>query len=506
MRPPGSPAAIAATAAATLAAGVGRRGRRRGRRRRSPRRSASPPRRGSRPPCSDAARARASGRRKPATSLVREHAARRGAAAAAAAGRAPRRAPRRPPGCGRRRARARRAPAAVDQRPAAQPLQPRRPLGAGDARRRRPPRRAPSARSAASAMPAFATWCAPIRCGSGRSRRPAVVLEGHAAVLLPDLPVLALAIASGAPTASARASIAASASGGCGADDAGHAGLEDAGLLAGDLGQRLAEVLLVVERDRGDDRRAAAGRPRWSRRAGRRARPRAARQSAGVSAMARKAAAVVISKKVIGAPAFAASQRSSSGDQPLLVDQLAGEPDALVEAREMRRGVDVHPRAGGLEPGAQHRHHRALAVGAGDVDHRRQPPLGVAERGEQPLDAAERQVDHLGMQRRQALEDAVARRRSWGGRAACAASSARRRQVAVHVGRLRWSGAAAASRARRAGPCAPPPGRACRGRAGTRRAGSPRAASRGSSARSPAGRRSRSARPGSAICTSPSIA
>ena len=37
------------------------------------------------------------------------------------------------------------------------------------------------------------------------------------------------------------------------ADDAEDAGLEDAGLLAGDLGQGVAEVLLVVDGDRGDD-------------------------------------------------------------------------------------------------------------------------------------------------------------------------------------------------------------------------------------------------------------
>ena len=99
---------------------------------------------------------------------------------------------------------------------------------------------------------------------------------------------------------------------------------------------------------------------------------------------------MVISKKVIGSPPFAASQRCERRRQPLLGDQLAGEPDALVEAHQVRRGVDVHPVAGGLEPGADHRHRRALAVGAGDVDHRRQRALGVAERGEQPLDAAER--------------------------------------------------------------------------------------------------------------------
>ena len=42
---------------------------------------------------------------------------------------------------------------------------------------------------------------------------------------------------------------------------------------------------------------------------------------------------------------------------------------------------------------------RSLAVGAGDMDHRRQPPLRMIERGKEPLDAIERQIDALGMQR-----------------------------------------------------------------------------------------------------------
>ena len=43
------------------------------------------------------------------------------------------------------------------------------------------------------------------------------------------------------------------------------------------------------------------------------------------------------------------------------------------------------------------------------MDDRRQLALGMAERGEQPLDAVERQVDDLGMKREQPLEDGVAR-------------------------------------------------------------------------------------------------
>jgi hypothetical protein len=59
----------------------------------------------------------------------------------------------------------------------------------------------------------------------------------------------------------------------------------------------------------------------------------------------------------------------------------------------------------------EHRPHegdgRALAVGTGDVDHRRQLALGMAERIENAPHAVERQVDALGMQREQAREDRV---------------------------------------------------------------------------------------------------
>ena len=55
---------------------------------------------------------------------------------------------------------------------------------------------------------------------------------------------------SGARRPRAAASITARAVGLLAADDAADAVLEDAGLLGGDLGQGLAEVLLVVDGDR----------------------------------------------------------------------------------------------------------------------------------------------------------------------------------------------------------------------------------------------------------------
>ena len=47
----------------------------------------------------------------------------------------------------------------------------------------------------------------------------------------------------------------------------------------------------------------------------------------------------------------------------------------------------------------------AFAVGAGDMDYGRQPPLRTAERRQYALDAIERQIDPLRMQRQQPRKD-----------------------------------------------------------------------------------------------------
>ena len=65
---------------------------------------------------------------------------------------------------------------------------------------------------------------------------------------------------------------------------------------------------------------------------------------------------------------------------------------------------DFHDPSGRLEPRAQERGGRALAVGAGDVDDRRQPLVRAAERDHQRLDPVQRQVDLARMQMEQALQ------------------------------------------------------------------------------------------------------
>ena len=87
--------------------------------------------------------------------------------------------------------------------------------------------------------------------------------------------------------------------------------------------------------------------------------------------------------------------------EPRVVDEFAGEANALIEAHEMWRGVDMHA----LPRRFQDRPHecdgRALAVGSCDMDDARQAQMRRAEVGEQALDAAQRQVDPSRMERRE---------------------------------------------------------------------------------------------------------
>jgi len=83
----------------------------------------------------------------------------------------------------------------------------------------------------------------------------------------------------------------------------------------------------------------------------------------------------------------------------------------------------MHAFAGRFEHGAHEGDGRALAVGAGNVNDRRQPPFRMIERGEQTLDPAKRQIDALGMQRQQPRQHGVERRRVGVERAHVVASS-----------------------------------------------------------------------------------
>ena len=78
--------------------------------------------------------------------------------------------------------------------------------------------------------------------------------------------------------------------------------------------------------------------------------------------------------------------------QSLVVDQLAGDPDALVEADQVRAGEGVDLVPGRFERGAKEGNRRALAIGPGDVEDRRQPVLRPSEPIEKDADAIETEM------------------------------------------------------------------------------------------------------------------
>ena len=85
----------------------------------------------------------------------------------------------------------------------------------------------------------------------------------------------------------------------------------------------------------------------------------------------------------------------------------AADAKALVEAHEMRRSVDMHAQSRSLQDRAHERDGGALAVGAGDVDHRWQAAFGMVERIEDAPHAVERQVDQLRMKLQEARNDGI---------------------------------------------------------------------------------------------------
>src|ERR1700686_4726662 len=110
---------------------------------------------------------------------------------------------------------------------------------------------------------------------------------------------------------------------------------------------------------------------------------------------------------------FAFGQRlGERGILDELAAALAADAKTLVEMHQIGRRIDVHALAGRFQDRAHEGDGRALAVGTGDMDQRRQFLFRMIERGKQVLDAVERQVDALGMQRQQSRQDGVDRRRA----------------------------------------------------------------------------------------------
>ena len=180
--------------------------------------------------------------------------------------------------------------------------------------------------------------------------------------------------------------------GGLGGNDRRRAAAENPGLLAGDFAERVAEKRLMVE----IDRRHHGGEGRFHDIGGveTAAEPdfddgvvggRFGEGEIGGAGRRLKIGEHVVAHRRIDAP-----QRV---DQRRVGNLFAGDDNALVEAHQMRGGVDVYGMSGGLKDRAQEGDGRALAVGAGDMKERRQRLLRIAETGQRRLDAVERQID-----------------------------------------------------------------------------------------------------------------
>ena len=185
-----------------------------------------------------------------------------------------------------------------------------------------------------------------------------------------------------------------------------HAALDDTGLFASNLDERIAEEFGMIHADRRDD-----------------ARERRVHDVGGIES----AAEADLKQNDVGN--MLREQHESSGSFDLqqrdwrtvigaltlgkrILELLIGREHArdakpLVDAHEMRRGVDVDAQARRLTDRAQESNGRTLAVGAGNVNDRRQATLGMIQCREDAMHPRQIEIDTLGVQRREPRQQTV---------------------------------------------------------------------------------------------------
>ncbi len=184
--------------------------------------------------------------------------------------------------------------------------------------------------------------------------------------------------------------------------------LDDAGFLAGDLHQRIAEKFDMVDADGRDD---------------------AGERLLDHIGAVEPAAEADLQQQHIGWNFRKQQERRrgldfKDGDRLAVIDALTGEQrvaqvvvadqrprkaDALIKPHQIGRGVDMHLQSGRLEDRAQVRDRRSLAVGAGDVDDRRQLAFGMIEPSQDARHPVEREIDLFRMQLRHPCDDVAER-------------------------------------------------------------------------------------------------
>src|ERR1700730_8421465 len=92
----------------------------------------------------------------------------------------------------------------------------------------------------------------------------------------------------------------------------------------------------------------------------------------------------------------------------------SAEAKALVDPHQGGRDIDMNAQARGFQNRAQIRDRRTLAIGAGDVNDRRQLAFGMFEPFQEPLHSLEIEIDTPGVQGRQPRDKFTERRRSLG--------------------------------------------------------------------------------------------
>ena len=192
------------------------------------------------------------------------------------------------------------------------------------------------------------------------------------------------------------------------ADDGALAALPDAGLLGGDERDRVAEELLMIERDPGhhaDRRRHRGGGVEAP------AEPDLEHRHVGPGPgqhQQPERGDLLEERQLVAARR---DHRRVGVDHGGLVGEHAVDGEPLAQRRQVRRAVHADP--GPRRPGhrGDQRRRRALAVGAGDVDHRAERTLGVTERRQHRRDAVEPEHDAAAASGVQPRQDLSVRRR-----------------------------------------------------------------------------------------------